>query len=78
MKLITDAQIKQVAKFCKRFDDLDIDACCEDRRYLVDAKSVGGMRLLKNGGEVYFKMYGGSKQSRTEFVEGLSELSKTI
>lgn len=78
MVLSTDADIKKVVDICKKYNALDIDAICEHKRYVVDAKSLGGMRLLKDGGEVYFRTYGVDSASRDQFIKELVEVSNEI
>ena len=78
MELNNDASVKQVANICKQYQDIEVDACCENKQYVIDAKVVGSLRLLKNGGEVYFKLNGGTEQSKASLLKDLAELSKTI
>ena len=78
MVLSTDADIKKIVSICKKYGTLEIDAICEHKRYVVDAKSLGGMRLLKDGGEVYFKTYGVDDGARDQFIKELVEVSNEI
>ena len=75
MKLNTDAEVKKIVEICRKYDDLSIDACCENNEYLVDAKSLGGMRLLKGGGEVYFRPHGEDGKTIGNFIKDLVEAS---
>lgn len=75
MKINNDAELKKIVDICRRFPTLEIDAVCEDKRYLVDAKAFQAMRLLKGGGEVYFKVISGEEDEAKQFVEALKEVS---
>lgn len=72
MKFTNDAQIRQAVDICKKYEGLKIYACCEENEYVVDGKSLGAMRLLKNGGEIYFKA-AGEDEEVARFVEEIAE-----
>ena len=75
LELLTDKEIKEIVGLCQKFTDLEIDACCENNRYIVNAKSLGAMRLMKDGGEVYFRPFGDNQESIDRFVKSLVEYS---
>lgn len=75
MVLNSEADIKRIVGICKKYDGLKIDACCEENEYLVDAKSLGAMRLMKQGGEVFFRASGDEAQLQ-KFFDEIVEASK--
>ena len=75
MVFYSDEQIKRIVEICKRYDELEIAACCADKVFVVDAKVLGAMRILRGGGEVYFYAEGNQEQY-DKFLHDLVEASK--
>lgn len=76
IKSLNDAV--RVANLCGQFRDLEIDATCENRRYIVDAKSMMGLTLLIGGGEVYFRVIDTSKNGYESFMKELGDLESEL
>lgn len=72
IKTLNDAV--RVANLCEQYPDLEIDAKCEKRRYIVDAKSMMGLTLMIDGGEVYFRVIDTNKPGYDSFMKELGEL----
>lgn len=71
----SDKTIKNIVEICRRYRRLNIAACCEDKEYVVDAKSLAAMKLLRDGGEVYFRAEG-DKEQYDRFLQEIADASK--
>ena len=76
IKTIDDAAT--VASMCSKYEDLEIDARCSDRRYVVDAKSFMGLQILVGGGDITFTVIDTSKPSYPAFLRDVAELSRKL
>lgn len=78
IKTLNDAV--RIANMCEKYKDIDIDAMCETKRYIVDAKSIMGLSILMNGGEICFQVHGdmGTIRRFNEEIRGLEDHGKEV
>lgn len=76
IKSIDDAAT--IASMCAKYKELEIDARCADRRYIVDAKSFMGLQMLVGGGNVTFTVIDPTKPGYQDFLHDVAELSRRL
>lgn len=78
IKTLNDAV--RIANICEKYKGIDIDAMCETKRYIVDAKSIMGLSILMNGGEICFQVHGdmGTIRRFNEEIRGLEEHGEEV
>ena len=76
IKNIDDAAT--VASMCAKYTELEIDAKCANRRYIVDAKSFMGLQMLVGGGAVTFTVIDPTKPGYQDFLRDVAELSRKL
>lgn len=78
IKTLNDAV--RIANICEKYKGIDIDAMCETKRYVVDAKSIMGLSILMDGGDIYFQVHGdiGTIRRFNDEIRGFGEYGKEV